>query len=102
MNGSIERSSLKRDEPLSITIVPNARIEFNLTGSLATSGGQVRMGEQERCRAMRILVFIVLILAALWAGDMYFYKGRYTNAIWSGLGQKAQKFNYEVRRLMRF
>jgi hypothetical protein len=51
---------------------------------------------------MRILVFIVLLLAAFWAGDMYFYKGRYTNAIWYEAGQKAQSLNYEVRRLMRF
>jgi hypothetical protein len=51
---------------------------------------------------MRFLVFLILVLAALWAGDRYFYNGRYFNGILFDLNQEAQKVNYEVRRWVRF
>jgi hypothetical protein len=51
---------------------------------------------------VRYVGFLVLILAALWAGDRYFYNGRYFNEILFDLNQEAQKLNYEVRRWVRF
>ena len=51
---------------------------------------------------MRFLVFLVFILTVLWAGDRYFYNGRYFNRILFDLNQEAQKVNYEVRRWVRF
>jgi lysylphosphatidylglycerol synthetase-like protein (DUF2156 family) len=51
---------------------------------------------------MRILGFLVLIVAALWLADMMFNNSRYGNQVWHELNQQAQKANYEVRRWVRF
>jgi hypothetical protein len=46
---------------------------------------------------MGILVFFVFVLAALWAGDRYFYEGRYFKELWfdanNGLKAQIMKFN---------
>jgi lysylphosphatidylglycerol synthetase-like protein (DUF2156 family) len=51
---------------------------------------------------MRIISFLVLIVAALWLGDIMFNNSRYGNQVWQELNQQAQKANYEVRRWIRF
>jgi hypothetical protein len=51
---------------------------------------------------MRFIVFIILVLAALWAGDKYLYKSRYFNHLWSSLNEEAQKINHDVRRWVTF
>jgi lysylphosphatidylglycerol synthetase-like protein (DUF2156 family) len=51
---------------------------------------------------MRILLFIVFCAAALWIGDVLFFKSRYSNEVWYEIGQQAQKINYEIRRWIRF
>jgi hypothetical protein len=51
---------------------------------------------------MRILMFLVFTLAALWAGDRYFYNGRYFNGLWLDFKQEVQSANYEIQRRIRF
>jgi hypothetical protein len=51
---------------------------------------------------MRILLYLAFAIAALWLGDMMFNHSRYSNQIWFGLNQEAQKLNYEVRRWTKF
>jgi hypothetical protein len=51
---------------------------------------------------MRILVFLVFILGALWIGDRYFYNGHYFNALWFDFKQQLQSANYEIQRRIKF
>jgi len=57
---------------------------------------------QKGVAPMRILLFIVFCAAALWLGDVLFFKSRYSNEVWHELAQEAQKFDYEIRRWVRF
>lgn len=57
--------------------------------------------ESQRSRAMRYLLYLIVMLAVLWAGDRYFYKGRYFNDLWFGLNQEALNIQFEIRRLTR-
>jgi hypothetical protein len=50
---------------------------------------------------MRFLVFLALIIGTLWAGDRYFYNGRYVNELWFNVNQQAQDVTYEIRRWAR-
>jgi hypothetical protein len=51
---------------------------------------------------MRFLLFIVFCAAALWLGDVLFFKGQYSNEVWRDLNQEAQKINYTIRRWVKF
>jgi hypothetical protein len=51
---------------------------------------------------MRFLLFLIACAAALWIGDVLFFKGRYRTEIWRDMETEAQKINYEVRRAVRF
>ena len=51
---------------------------------------------------MRVLVFLLFVLAALWAGDRYFYNGRYFNQLWFDFKEQVQSANYELQRRIRF
>ena len=51
---------------------------------------------------MRFAVFIVFVIAALWLGDVFFFKGRYTNEAWVEASKQMRDFNYAVRRWTRF
>jgi hypothetical protein len=53
-------------------------------------------------RKMRFAVFIVFVIAALWLGDVFFFKGRYTNEAWVEASKQMRDFNYAVRRWTRF
>ena len=47
---------------------------------------------------MRYLPYLIVIIAVLWAGDRYFYNGRYFNGLWSSVTQEAVNVQFEVRR----
>jgi hypothetical protein len=47
---------------------------------------------------MRFLLFLIVCVAALWIGDMYFYHGRYRNELWRDVQLRVQKLDYDVRR----
>jgi hypothetical protein len=50
----------------------------------------------------RILLFIVFCVAALWLGDVLFFKNRYGNEVWYELKQEAQKINCDIRWWIKF
>jgi hypothetical protein len=60
------------------------------------------MGLSNGVAPMRFLLFLIVCAAALWIGDVLFFKGRYRNEIWRDMEIEAQKMNYEVRRAVRF
>jgi lysylphosphatidylglycerol synthetase-like protein (DUF2156 family) len=51
---------------------------------------------------MRILLFMVFCVAALWLGHVLFFKSRYSNEVWFEMNQEAQKINYDIRRWIKF
>jgi hypothetical protein len=51
---------------------------------------------------MRILLFLLVCAAALFLGDMFFYKSRYRNEIWRDMQYEGQKINYEIRRWIKY
>jgi hypothetical protein len=51
---------------------------------------------------MRILLFIVFCAAALWLGDVLFFKGQYSNEVWLEINQQVHKIEYEIRRWTKF
>jgi hypothetical protein len=51
---------------------------------------------------MRILLFIVFCVAALWLSDVLFFKSRYSNEIRDEMNQEARNINYEIRRWIKF
>ena len=50
---------------------------------------------------MRYFLYLIAVLAVLWTGDQYFYKGRYFNELWFGLNQEALNIQFEIRRWTR-
>jgi hypothetical protein len=51
---------------------------------------------------MRILLFVVFCVAALWLSDALFFKSKYSNEIWNEMNQEGLKINYEIQRWVRF
>jgi hypothetical protein len=51
---------------------------------------------------MRFVGYAIFILAALWLGDMLFFKGRYTNEVLVEADKQIQDLNYTFRRWARF
>jgi hypothetical protein len=51
---------------------------------------------------MRILLFIVFCVAALWLSDVLFFESKYSNEIWNEMNQEARKINYEIQRWIKF
>jgi hypothetical protein len=51
---------------------------------------------------MRFLLFIVFCAGALWLADVLFFKSRYSNEVWLAINQQAHKFEYEIRRWVKF
>jgi hypothetical protein len=51
---------------------------------------------------MRILLYLIICVAALLVGDMLFFKSRYSNQVWRDMQYEGRKFEYEIRRLIRF
>ena len=51
---------------------------------------------------MRILLFIVFCVAALWLGDVLFFKSQYSNEVSYEMNQEAQKINHDIRRWIPF
>jgi hypothetical protein len=47
---------------------------------------------------MRFLPFLIVCVAVLWIGDMFFYHGRYRNELWRDVRLQARKIEYDVRR----
>jgi hypothetical protein len=47
---------------------------------------------------MRFLLFLIVCIAVLWIGDMFFFHSRYRNELWRDVQIQAQKINYDVRR----
>jgi hypothetical protein len=51
---------------------------------------------------MRILLFIVFCVAALWLSDLLFFKSRYNNEVWNEMNQEARKIISDIRRRIKF
>jgi hypothetical protein len=51
---------------------------------------------------MRILLFIVFCVAALWLSDVLFFKSKYSNEIWNEMNREARKINYEIQRWINY
>jgi hypothetical protein len=51
---------------------------------------------------MRILLYLIICVAALLVGDMLFFKSRYSNQVWRDMQYEGRKFEYEIRRWIRF
>jgi hypothetical protein len=51
---------------------------------------------------MRILLFFIFCVAALWLADMWFLKSRYSNQMWQDAQYQVQKTTDEIRKLIKF
>jgi hypothetical protein len=51
---------------------------------------------------MRFVITCIFVIAALWLGDMIFFKGRYANEVWLEANRQMRDLNYSVRRWTRF
>jgi hypothetical protein len=51
---------------------------------------------------MRILLFIVICVVAIWLADVWFFKSRYSNQMWQDAQYEVQKTAYEIRRWIKF
>jgi hypothetical protein len=51
---------------------------------------------------MRILLCLIICVAVLLVGDMLFFKSRYSNQVWRDMQYEGRKFEYEIRRLIKF
>jgi hypothetical protein len=51
---------------------------------------------------MRVAVFVVFVVAGLWVGDKFFFKGQYTNGLSTEVDRDVRDFGYTVRRWTSF
>ncbi len=51
---------------------------------------------------MRILLYLIICVAVLLVGDMLFFKSRYGNQVWRDMQYEGRKFEYEIRRWIKF
>ncbi len=51
---------------------------------------------------MRILLYLIICVAVLLVGDMLFFKSRYSNQVWQDMQYEGRKFEYEIRRWIKF
>jgi hypothetical protein len=51
---------------------------------------------------MRFAISCIFVIAALWLGDMIFFKSHYANEVWLEVNRQMQDLNYSVRRATRF
>jgi hypothetical protein len=51
---------------------------------------------------MRILLYLIICVIVLLVGDMLFFKSRYSNQVWRDMQYEGRKFEYEIRRWIKF
>jgi hypothetical protein len=51
---------------------------------------------------MRILLFLIFCVAALWLADMWFFNGRYSNKTWQDAQYQVQKTADDIRKWIKF
>jgi hypothetical protein len=50
---------------------------------------------------MRTLLFVVALIAAVWALDAVAFEGQYSQVAWRQAVYRGHQFNYEVRHFLR-